>query len=101
MKLNKKVAAIVSLALLGAATVAGTVAYIFTDTEPVQNTFTPASVTSEVDEDFVGIRRQVDELERPPLVGACPHVLETRADDEIRARHAVFETIAVEACHKV
>ena len=53
MKTKKPVALVAILVLLCCA-VAGTVAYLVTSTGPVTNTFTPASVTTEVVEKFDG-----------------------------------------------
>lgn len=53
MKTKKPVALVAILVLLCCA-VAGTVAYLVTSTGPVTNTFTPASVTTEVEETFDG-----------------------------------------------
>lgn len=54
---TKKPVALVALLLLLCCTVAGTVAYLVTSTDPVTNTFTPASVSTEVNEDFDGITK--------------------------------------------
>ena len=51
---TKKTVALVALLVLLCCTVAGTVAYLVTSTDPVTNTFTPASVTTEVEEEFDG-----------------------------------------------
>lgn len=51
MKTKKPVALVAILVLLCCA-VAGTVAYLVTSTNPVTNTFTPASVSTEVKETF-------------------------------------------------
>lgn len=53
MKTKKPVALVAILVLLCCA-VAGTVAYLVTSTGPVTNTFTPASVTTAVEEKFDG-----------------------------------------------
>ena len=53
MKTKKPVALVAILVLLCCA-VAGTVAYLVTSTDPVTNTFTPARVTTEVEETFNG-----------------------------------------------
>ena len=53
MKTKKPVALVAILVLLCCA-VAGTVAYLVTSTDPVTNTFTPASVTTQVEEEFNG-----------------------------------------------
>ena len=53
MKTKKPVALVAILVLLCCA-VAGTVAYLVTSTDPVTNTFTPASVTTQVEEEFDG-----------------------------------------------
>ena len=53
MKTKKPVALVAILVLLCCA-VAGTVAYLVTSTDPVTNTFTPASVTTQVEETFDG-----------------------------------------------
>lgn len=54
---TKKPVALVALLLLLCCTVAGTLAYLVTSTDPVTNTFTPASVSTEVKEDFDGITK--------------------------------------------
>lgn len=54
---TKQPVALVALLLLLCCTVAGTVAYLVTNTDPVTNTFTPASVSTEVNEDFDGITK--------------------------------------------
>lgn len=54
---NMKMKSILLLALVVAVlmgTVGGTVAYLVTSTDPVENTFTPAEVTTEIDEGFDG-----------------------------------------------
>lgn len=50
-------ALLLSLLLLTVFAVGGTVAYLVTRTTPVQNTFTPATVSCEVTEDFNGITK--------------------------------------------
>ena len=50
---TKKPVALVALLLLLCCTVAGTLAYLVTSTDPVTNTFTPAEVKTEVTESFV------------------------------------------------
>lgn len=54
---TKKPVALVALLLILCCTVAGTVAFLVTSTDPVTNTFTPASVSTEVNEDFDGITK--------------------------------------------
>lgn len=49
---TKKPVALVALLVLLCCTVAGTVAYLVTSTDPVTNTFTPASVSTAVEETF-------------------------------------------------
>lgn len=49
---TKKPVALLALLLLLCCTVAGTVAFLVTSTDPVTNTFTPASVSTAVDETF-------------------------------------------------
>lgn len=49
---TKKPVALVALLLLLCCTVAGTLAYLVTSTDPVTNTFTPAEVKTEVTESF-------------------------------------------------
>ena len=57
---TKKPVALVALLVLLCCTVAGTVAYLVTSTGPVTNTFTPASVTTEVVETFAnGVKSDV------------------------------------------
>ena len=51
---TKKPVALVALLVLLCCTVAGTVAYLVTSTDPVTNTFTPAHVSTEVNESFTG-----------------------------------------------
>lgn len=54
---NMKMKSILLLALMVAVlmgTVGGTVAYLVTSTDPVTNTFTPAEVTTKIDENFDG-----------------------------------------------
>lgn len=55
---TKKPVALLALLVLLCCTVAGTVAYLVTSTDPVTNTFTPASVSTEVNEDFDGITKR-------------------------------------------
>lgn len=55
---TKKPVALVALLLLLCCTVAGTLAYLVDSTDPVTNTFTPASVSTEVNEDFDGITKR-------------------------------------------
>ena len=55
---TKKPVALVALLLLLCCTVAGTLAYLVTSTNSVTNTFTPASVSTEVNEDFDGITKR-------------------------------------------
>ena len=59
MKTNRKapVALVAMLVLLGCV-VTGTVAYLFTNTNAVTNTFTPAKVTTYVQEDFDGTTKK-------------------------------------------
>ena len=54
---TKQPVALVALLLLLCCTVAGTLAYLVDSTDPVTNTFTPASVSTEVNEDFDGITK--------------------------------------------
>lgn len=54
---TKKPVALVALLLLLCCTVAGTLAYLVDSTDPVTNTFTPAHVSTEVNEDFDGITK--------------------------------------------
>ena len=57
---TKKPVALVALLVLLCCTVAGTVAYLVTSTNSVTNTFTPASVTTEVVETFAnGVKSDV------------------------------------------
>ena len=56
MKTKKPVALVAILVLLCCA-VAGTVAYLVTSTDPMTNTFTPAKVTTSVEETFDGITK--------------------------------------------
>ena len=49
---TKKPVALVALLVLLCCTVAGTLAYLVTNTDPVTNTFTPAHVSTAVDETF-------------------------------------------------
>lgn len=51
---TKQPVALVAILVLLCCTVAGTVAYLVTSTDPVTNTFTPASVTTQVEEKFDG-----------------------------------------------
>lgn len=51
---TKKPVALVALLVLLCCTVAGTLAYLVTSTDPVTNTFTPAHVSTEVNESFTG-----------------------------------------------
>ena len=51
---TKKPVALVAILVLLCCTVAGTLAYLVTSTDPVTNTFTPASVTTQVEEKFDG-----------------------------------------------
>lgn len=51
---TKKPVALVAILVLLCCTVAGTVAFLVTKTGPVTNTFTPASVTTQVEEKFDG-----------------------------------------------
>lgn len=54
---TKQPVALLALLLLLCCTVAGTLAYLVDSTDPVTNTFTPASVSTEVKEDFDGITK--------------------------------------------
>ena len=49
---TKQPVALVAILVLLCCTVAGTVAYLVTSTDPVTNTFTPAHVSTAVDETF-------------------------------------------------
>ncbi|MDY4251603.1 MULTISPECIES: hypothetical protein [unclassified Clostridium] len=49
---REKIALLVSLVLLFTITVGGTIAFIYTQTQSVTNTFKPSNVACEVDEDF-------------------------------------------------
>lgn len=55
---TKQPVALVALLLLLCCTVAGTLAYLVDSTDPVTNTFTPASVTTQVEEKFDGITKR-------------------------------------------
>lgn len=55
---SKPVAAALSLALVAAAIVGVTAAFIKTNTEPVKNEFTPASVDCSVEEEFDGTTKK-------------------------------------------
>ena len=55
---TKQPVALVALLLLLCCTVAGTLAYLVDSTDPVTNTFTPASVSTEVNEGFDGITKR-------------------------------------------
>ena len=55
---TKKPVALVAILVLLCCTVAGTLAYLVTSTGPVTNTFTPASVTTQVEEKFDGITKR-------------------------------------------
>lgn len=58
LKTNRKApVALVAILVLLCCAVAGTLAYLVTSTGPVTNTFTPASVTTEVEEEFNGTTR--------------------------------------------
>lgn len=48
----KQLSLLIAILLLSVATVGGTLAYIFTNTDPVQNTFTPSEVTCMIDEEM-------------------------------------------------
>ena len=48
----KQLSLLIAILLLSVATVGGSLAYIFTNTDPVQNTFTPSEVTCMIDEDM-------------------------------------------------
>ena len=52
MKMKKSIALLISLILVLTVTVGGTLAYLIAKTDPVKNTFTPSSVTTEVYEEF-------------------------------------------------
>ncbi len=52
LRRGKLTSTVVAIALLLTLTVGGTVAWLFTKTDSVTNTFTPSSVTCEVTEDF-------------------------------------------------
>lgn len=57
---TKQPVALVAILVLLCCTVAGTLAYLVTSTDPVTNTFTPASVTTEVVETFAnGVKSDV------------------------------------------
>lgn len=51
-RINKRFAAILSLALLAVVAVGGTIAWLMDSTSEVKNTFDPAQVSCEVDESF-------------------------------------------------
>lgn len=55
---GKTGALLLSLLLIAALAVSGTVAYLLTKTAPVQNTFTPSNVTCTVTEDFDGTTKK-------------------------------------------
>lgn len=58
LKTNRKApVALVAILVLLCCAVAGTVAYLVTSTGPVTNTFTPAKVTTSVEETFDGITK--------------------------------------------
>ncbi len=63
LRRGKLTSTVVAIALLLTLTVGGTVAWLFTKTDPVTNTFTPSSVTCEVTEDFnkeTGVKENVN-----------------------------------------
>ena len=54
-KANKRIGILIlSLLLIAAAAIGGTMAYLTAETPKVVNTFTPAEVTTDIDEDFNG-----------------------------------------------
>ena len=54
-KANKRIGILIlSLLLIAAAAIGGTMAYLTANTPQVVNTFTPAEVTTEITEDFDG-----------------------------------------------
>lgn len=54
---GKKAALLISLAAVLLLAVGLTLAYIFTESQPVQNTFNPTSVTVEIEEKFDGAKK--------------------------------------------
>ena len=53
MKKNKRlIIMMASIIMIAAATIAGTLAWLYTNTEAVTNTFTPAKVGNFIDETF-------------------------------------------------
>ena len=61
-KANKRIGILIlSLLLIAAAAIGGTMAYLTADTPQVKNTFTPAEVTTEITEDFDGyVKKKVN-----------------------------------------
>ena len=54
----KQLSLLIAILLLSVATVGGTLAYIFTNTDPVQNTFTPSEVTCMINESMSGTEKK-------------------------------------------
>ena len=61
-KANKRIGILIlSLLLIAAAAIGGTMAYLTAETPQVKNTFTPAEVTTEITEDFDGyVKKKVN-----------------------------------------
>ena len=61
-KANKRIGILIlSLLLIAAAAIGGTMAYLTAETPQVVNTFTPAEVTTDIDEDFDGyVKKEVN-----------------------------------------
>ena len=54
----KQLSLLIAILLLSVATVGGSLAYIFTNTDPVKNTFTPSEVTCKINESMNGTEKK-------------------------------------------
>ena len=84
-KANKRIGILIlSLLLIAAAAIGGTMAYLTADTPQVVNTFTPAEVTTDIDEDFDGRAKTRIEVENTGDIAAYIRVklVTYRVNDE-------------------
>lgn len=69
-KANKRIGILILSLLLIAAAIGGTMAYLTAETPKVVNTFTPAEVTTDIDEDFDGTAKTRIEVENTGDIAA-------------------------------
>ena len=79
LKGKRRMVAALALALILVCTVGGTLAYVFTHSNSVENTFTPSKVTTAVVEKVNG-----EETERAPVDGGAVEKINTKSNVKIK-----------------